>query len=240
MSETGVIPAHTTLIDVYLKNPNGHPLTNTRFIVKPIRAGFWNGYVGFVEDKEELYCTDENGYVQLHLWPLPYPYILTYSYNDNAVPGYFIFYVPESDTVVRLQDLIVTTTVGDTMPYDETILAQIVAAKAQVTALVDEAKVSESAAASSATTATNAASVATTKAAQTDADRQQVALTQEALQEVLSSISSAVTMVQGIKLQNILKLGTYSIWVDSLGRLRIMNGEPADKETDGIIVGTQV
>ena len=237
MSDTPIIPENTTLIDVYLKNPNGHPLTNTRFIVKPVRAGFWNDYVGVVEDKEELYCTDENGYVQLHLWPLPYPYMLTYSYDDNAVPGYFMFYVPDIRTVVQFQDLIVTQA-KDEPTYGETILAQIVAAKAQVSALVDEAKTSEAAAATSATTANNAASTAVAKAAQTDEDREQVAAIQLALQGILGQMTEAIVKIQGINLQNKLLLGGYQIWVDAFGKLRIKDGAPTS-DTDGTVVGDQ-
>ena len=231
MSDTAIIPENTTLIDVYLKNPNGHPLTNTRFIVKPVRAGFWNDYVGgVVEDKEELYCTDENGYVQLHLWPLPYPYMLTYSYDDNAVPGYFMFYVPDIRTVVQFQDLIVTQA-RDEPTYGETILAQIVAAKAQVSALVNEAKARESATATSATTAT-------AKASQTDKDREQVAAIQLALQGILGQMTEAIVKIQGINLQNKLLLGGYQIWVDAFGKLRIKDGAPTS-DTDGTVVGDQ-
>lgn len=237
MSDTTIIPENTTLIDVYLKNPNGHPLTNTRFIVKPVRAGFWNDYVGVVEDKEELYCTDENGYVQLHLWPLPYPYMLTYSYDDNAVPGYFMFYVPDIRTVVNLQDLIVTQT-NDQPEYGEEILAQIVAAKAQVSALTVQAKASEQAAASSATSASVSATTAAQKAAQTDEDREQVNAVQLALQGILGQMTEAIVKIQGINLQNKLLLGGYQIWVDSQGKLRIKNGAPTS-DTDGTVVGTQ-
>lgn len=237
MSDTSIIPQNTTLIDVYLKNPNRHPLTNTRFIVKPVRAGFWNDYVGVVEDKEELYCTDENGYVQLHLWPLPYPYMLTYSYDDNAVPGYFIFYVPDIRTVVNLQDLIVTQT-NDQPEYGEEILAQIVAAKAAVSALVVEAKAAETGAQAAATTATTAAAKSTENAQLTDEDREQVNAVQLALQSILGQMTEAIVKIQGINLQNKLLLGGYQIWVDAQGKLRIKNGAPTS-DTDGTVVGTQ-
>ena len=237
MSDTSIIPQNTTLIDVYLKNPNGHPLTNTRFIVKPVRAGFWNDYVGVVEDKEELYCTDENGYVQLHLWPLPYPYMLTYSYDDDAVPGYFMFYVPDIRTVVNLQDLIVTQT-NDQPEYGDEILAQIVAAKAEVSALVVEAKAAETGAQTAATTATTAAAKSTENAQLTDEDREQVNAVQLALQGILGQMTEAIVKIQGINLQNKLSLGGYQIWVDAQGKLRIKNGAPTS-DTDGTVVGTQ-
>lgn len=237
MSDTAIIPAGTTLIDVYLKNPNGWPLTNTRFVIKPVRASYWDGLTGVVEDKEELYCTDDNGYVQMHLWPLPYPYILTYSYDDDAVPGHFLFYVPEIATPVDFQDLIVTQA-NEQDKYGEYILAQIVAAKAEVSALVDEAKVLEADTEAYANSAKNSATEASGNAQQTSEDRQQVALTQAALQNVLNSIMEAVVKIQGINLQNKLLLGGYVLWVDATGKLRIKNGQPTS-DTDGTVVGTQ-
>ncbi|AQT27908.1 tail protein [Pectobacterium phage vB_PatP_CB4] len=237
MSDTTIIPQNTTLINVYLKNPNGHPLAHTRFIVKPVRAGFWNDYAGLVGDKEALYCTDENGYVQLHLWPLPYPYMLTYSYDDNAVPGYFIFYVPDIRTVVNLQDLIVTQ--ANSQPeYGEEILARIVAAKAEVSALAVEAKVSETGAQTAATTATTAAAKSTENAQLTDGDREQVNAVQQALQGIIGQMTEAIVKIQGINLQNKLLLGGYQIWVDAQGKLRIKNGAPTS-DTDGTVVGDQ-
>lgn len=237
MSDTAIIPAGTTLIDVYLKNPNGWPLTNTRFVIKPVRAGYWDGYQGVVEDKEELYCTDDKGYVQMHLWPLPYPYILTYSYDDDAVPGHFLFYVPAIDTPVDFQDLIVTKA-NEQDKYGEYILAQIVAAKAEVSALTDQAKGAATDAKAYSEAAKTSAEESTGNAQQTSEDREQVALTQQALQNVLNSIMDAVVKIQGINLQNKIMLGGYVLWVDSFGKVRIKNGEPTS-DTDGTIVGTQ-
>lgn len=237
MSDTAIIPAGTTLIDVYLKNPNGWPLTNTRFVIKPVRAGYWDGYQGVVEDKEELYCTDDNGYVQMHLWPLPYPYILTYSYDDDAVPGHFLFYVPDIDTPVDFQDLIVTQA-NEQDKYGEYILAQIVAAKAEVSALVDGVIAAEANAEAASNIAISAATTATQKAAQTDEDREQVNNTVLALQDILAQMTEAIVKIQGINIQNKLLLGGYQIWVDTEGKLRIKYGSPTS-DTDGTVVGTQ-
>lgn len=237
MSDTSVIPTGTTLIDVRLKNPNGHPLANTRFIVKPVRAGFTPAYVGVVEDKEELYSTDENGYVQLHLWPLPYPYMLIYSYADDVVPGYFLFYVPAVDTVVDFQDLAVTMANPDT-PYGDQVLSQIVAAKAEVSALVVQAKSSEDKAALSASKAADFSAASMLSAAQALEDRNQVAAIQQALQNTLNQISEAVVKIQAINIQSRLVLGNYHLWVDSTGKFRIKDGAPSS-DTDGTVVGNQ-
>ena len=69
--------SNATKIDLYLKNPDGTPMTNTCVAVKPIRASFWSSYVGLVEDVEITFTTDNQGYVQMELWPLPYPYFMT-------------------------------------------------------------------------------------------------------------------------------------------------------------------
>lgn len=238
MSNTSpIVPVGTTKIDVNLKNPNGWPMTHTRFIIKPIRAGFQAGSLGLVEDKEELYSTDENGYVQMHLMPLPFPYILTYSYDDESIPGHFVFYVPQTTDVVTLESLIVT----QTMPvpnYPEDVLAQIVAAAASVSVFAGQAAASAASAESAAAAARFAANTATQKASQTDEDREVVAATEAGLQHNLQQMTEAIVKIQGINLQNKLLLGGYQIWVDAQGKLRIKDGAPTS-DTDGTVVGDQ-
>lgn len=228
----------TTKVDVYLKNPTGTPMTNTRFTVKPVRAGFWSDRVGLVEDKELLFSTDENGYIQIPLWPLPYPYIMTYSYDDDAIPGHFLFYVPAIDTPVNLQDLIVTRADSNDK-YIDTVLAQIIAAKiATLAAAAEAAKAAAAAKASedaSATSETNAETAATEAAASYNA----MLVNQTNIQNIYTQLLECITKIQAINLTNMLKLGGYTLWVDSSGRLRIMNGVPTDKDTDGTVVGTQ-
>lgn len=227
-----------TKIDLYLKNPTGLPLTNTRVIIKPVRAGFWSSYVGLVEDKEVLFETDNNGYVQMTLWPLPYPYVLTYSYDDDSVPGHFLFYVPDVDTVVNFQDLVVTRADSNDK-YIDTVLAQIIAAKIATLAAATEAAEAASAAKASedasATSETNAETAATEAAASYNA----MLVNQTSIQNIYTQLLECITKIQAINLTNMLKLGGYTLWVDSSGKLRIMNGVPADKDTDGTVVGTQ-
>lgn len=237
MTDSVVVPEGTTLIDVYLKNPNGHPMTNTRFIIKPSRAGYVDQYAGIVEDKEELYTTNSDGYIQLHLWPLPYPYILTYSYDDESYPGSFIFYVPATTETVRLQDLIVAKP-GTTSGFGDDVLAEITAIKAAVTVLANQTKANSDAAKAFKDTAVLAAQSAELSAASTAEDRTQVGLTLQAVQQTLASISEAIIKIQAIQLQNKLMLGTYTIWVDQSGKLRIFNGTPTS-DTAGTVVGDQ-
>lgn len=229
---------NATKIDLYLKNPTGIPLTKTRVIVKPIRAGFWSTFEGVVEDKEILFETDMNGYVQMPLWPLPYPYILTYSYDDNAMPGTFLFYVPSVTTVVAFQDLVVTQA-DSTDKYADDVLNQIIAAKvaalaaaAEATTAATAASVSEAAAAVNASQAEEAAEASAESYAA-------MLLNQTNIQAIYTQIAEAIVKIQAINLTNKLKLGGHTLWVDSTGRLRIMEGTPIDVDTDGVVVGTQ-
>lgn len=230
--------ASTTKIDLYLKNSNGNPRTNAQVIIKPVRAGFWSEYVGLVEDTETVYQTDNNGYVQMSLWPLPYPYYLTYSDDDDAIPGQFLFYVPAVDTVVDFQDLIVTKA-DSADKYADTVLEQIIAAKVATTAAAAAAKTSETNAATFQSEAADSAASAAEDATATTADRNQVATTNQQLIDIYTTILSASVMLQQLSTNGIMKLKSYSLWVDSSGRLRIYNGTPSDLDTDGTVVGTQ-
>lgn len=229
--------ADATKIDVHLLNPNSTPMTNTRFTVKPVRSGFWSTIAGLVEDVEIIYQTDSTGYVQMTLQPLPYPYIMTYSYDDASVPGHYLFYVPQLDSVLQFQDLIVTKADSNDN-YGDTILAQIVAAKAEVTVLAAQAAQSAMTATSAASTANTAASTSTANATQTNEDRAQVAITAETLQETLLQFQEAIIKIQAINLTNKLKLGEYTLWVDANGKLRIVQGVPSG-DLVGVVVGTQ-
>jgi len=227
---------NTTAIDVYLKNPNGTPMTFTEFAVKPVKTGFYSAFVGLVEDKEILYRTDNNGYVRINLWPLPFPYILFYTDEDNeeSKPGKFLFYVPDVTTVVNLQDLLVVLA-DSTDKYIDTVLQQIIDAKVRVLASVDTA----TQAASSATVALNTAtSTVTDGVAKVVLAQQAVSEAQTAITKQAASIATTVNQIQVMKLQNRLVLGSYTLWVDTQGNLRIINGTPTT-DLDGTIVGNQ-
>lgn len=229
--------SNATKIDLYLKNPDGTPMTNTCVAVKPVRASFWSTYVGVVEDVEITFITDNTGYVQMELWPLPYPYYLTYSDDDESIPGQFLFYVPAVDTVVNFQDLIVTkASASDT--YEDTVLQQIIAAKVATQAAAAAAQVSANTAESAASNATNAAQTADQDAIQTGLDRTAMNQTLNAMTAMWTSLQEAVVKIQAINLQNKLVLGGYTLWVDANGKLRIFAGTPTSN-TDGVVVGTQ-
>lgn len=229
--------SNATKIDLYLKNPDGTPMTNTCVAVKPIRASFWSSYVGLVEDVEITFTTDNQGYVQMELWPLPYPYYLTYSDDDESIPGQFLFYVPAVDTVVNFQDLIVTkASSSDT--YADTVLQQIIAAKVATMAAAAAAQASLDAVATSASDAEEAAQKADADAAQTALDRTAMNQTLNAMTAMWTSLQEAIVKIQAINLQNKLVLGGYTLWVDADGKLRIYQGTPSS-DTDGVVVGTQ-
>ena len=229
--------SNATKINLYLKNPDGTPMTNTCVIVKPVRAGFWSGYNGIIEDSELTFTTDNTGYVQMGLWPLPYPYYLNYSEDDDSVPGQFLFYVPAVDSVVNFQDLIVTKA-DSSDKYADTILAQIIAAKVATTAASENAAASATAASASEVAANKDAAAAKVSADSTQTDRKQVGVTLESMTELYTSIQNAIARIQAINLQNKLLLGGYTLWVDANGVLRIFKGTPTN-DTDGTVVGTQ-
>lgn len=229
---------NATKIDLYLKNPNGNPRTNTTVIVKPVRAGFWGTFNGVIPDEEIIYETDNNGYVQMGLWPLPYPYYLTYSDDDDSIPGQFLFYVPQVDTVVNFQDLVVTK--ADTADkYADTVLEQIIAAKVATLAAAAEAKESAEDSEASAEAAAGSAVQTSIDAQTTTADRNQVDATNANLLRIYAQAAKAVSIVQAIEINAQLSLGAYTLWVDSTGRLRILDGTPTDLDVDGVVVGTQ-
>lgn len=230
---------NTTKIDVLLKHPNGWPLTNVCFGVKPVRTGFLDNDVPIIEDRELVYKTDDQGYAQMELLPLPFPYVLTYSEATEEVPGYFVFYVPEIGTTVQFKDLVVSTAPAPPSDYGEQILAQIVAAKAQVSALVQEATTARDQAEGYAEASKQSATNSAASAASVGGARDQVLATQTALQAVLDSIMVAVVRIQAIDMQNLLMLDGHFLWVDNQNRLRIHTAAPVDKNTDGTIVGTQ-
>ena len=229
---------NTTKIDLYLKNANGDPRTNATVIVKPIRAGFWSTYNGLVEDTETVYQTDNNGYVQMALWPLPYPYYLTYSDDDDAIPGQFLFYVPAVDSVVNFQDLIVTKA-DSADKYADTVLEQIIAAKVATMAAAAEAKTSETSAAASATSAASDATKTSADASTTTSDRNQIETVNTNLLDLYAQASLAVVALQKLAVTGIMQLGSFYLWADSTGVLRIGSTSPTDKDTEGTIVGTQ-
>lgn len=229
--------SNATKIDLYLKNPDGTPMTNTCVAVKPVRASFWSSYVGVVEDVEITFTTDNMGYVQMELWPLPYPYYLTYSDDDESIPGQFLFYVPAVDTVVNFQDLVVTkASASDT--YEDTVLQQIIAAKVATQAAAAAAQVSANNAESASSNATTAAQAANQDAIQTGLDRTAMNQTLNAMTTMWTSLQEAIVKIQAINLQNKLVLGGYTLWVDANGKLRIFEGTPTS-DTDGVVVGTQ-
>ena len=53
-----------------------------------------------------------------------------------------------------------------------------------------------------------------------------------------TSLQEAIVKIQAINLQNKLKLGGYTLWVDASGKLRIFEGTPTS-DTAGVVVGTQ-
>lgn len=234
----------TTKVDVYLVNPDGSPATNLCFFVKPLRASFWSTYPGVALDVEMKGKTDSTGHCILDLVALPYPYELTYDDSDEAIPGAFLFYVPDVDYTVNFQDLIVTRADSQDK-YVDNALNQIIAAKVETKEYAAEAK-------TSAETAKQSEQVVVAKAAQVDQQTAEASTLLTQAQQVLTSMQNtyqqftldyaaviqAAGTVQASIVTGKFPIGKYILWTDASGKLRIKEGMPSS-DTDGVVVGDQ-
>lgn len=234
----------TTKVDVYLVNPDGSPATNLRFYVKPLRASFWSTYPGVAVDVELCETTDETGHCILDLVALPYPYELTYDDSDEAVPGSFLFYVPDVDFTVNFQDLIVTRADSQDK-YVDNALNQIIDSVVKCK-YYSEVSQAASVAAKQAQEATETqAQELTPKIQQTsqmlDAAQQALTDVQQAKTDFDSTnatISQAAGIIQNSALTGKLPIGNYILWVDADGVLRISSKDAPSGDV-GVVVGSQ-
>lgn len=234
----------TTKVDFYLVNPDGSPVTNTSFFVKPLRASFMSEYAGLSLDVELKLKTDSTGHVLADLVALPYPYVLIYDDSDDSNPGQFLFYVPAVDFTVNFQDLIVTRADSQDKYVDNAlnqILDGVVKCKQY-----SEVSQAASVAAKQAQEATETqAQELTPKIQQTS---QILAEAQQALTDVQqaktdfdstnATISQAAGIIQNSSLTGKLPIGNYILWVDAEGVLRI-SPKDAPSGDVGVVVGSQ-
>ena len=234
----------TTKVDVYLVNPDGSPATNLRFYVKPLRASFWSTYPGVAIDVELCETTDNTGHCILDLVALPYPYELTYDDSDEAVPGSFLFYVPDVDFTVNFQDLIVTRADSQDK-YVDNALNQIIDGVVKSKHYSEVAQAASEAAKQAEEAIETQAQVLAPQITQTE---QMLTEAQEALTEVQqaksdfestnASIITAAGIIQNSTITGKLPIGEYTLWVDADGLLRIIHGTPTG-DKDGVVVGSQ-
>ena len=234
----------TTKVDVYLVNPDGSPVTNTSFFVKPLRASFMSEYAGLSLDVELKLKTDSTGHVLADLVALPYPYVLIYDDSDDSNPGQFLFYVPAVDFTVNFQDLIVTRADSQDK-YVDNALNQIITGLAKAKEYAEEAKASAEAAKLSESNAdADEASVAEQSEQASDLLGKaneilaQINSTYEAFSTDYAAVIAAAAVVQTSLVTGKIQLGAYTLWVDTSGDLRIIQGSPS-LDTDGVVVGDQ-
>lgn len=234
----------TTKVDFYLVNPDGSPVTNTSFFVKPLRASFMSEYAGLSLDIELKLKTDSTGHVIADLVALPYPYVLTYDDSDDSNPGQFLFYVPAVDFTVDFQDLIVTRADSQDK-YVDNALNQIISGLAKAKEYAEEAKASAEAAKLSESNA-DADEAAVAEQATQAADLlnkaneilSQINTTYESFSSDYAAVIAAAAVVQTSLVSGKIQLGAYTLWVDVVGNLRIIEGSPSSSG-DGTVVGEQ-
>lgn len=135
--------------------PDGAPMANVTFEIRMAKSGFLEAVDGIVMPDTVLATTDAEGKVTVMLAPSSSLYYLKVINEDVTtdeeccVPGIFYkFYVPVSQTEVRVQDLIMDPP-PSTTAWDEAAILIILEAKASSKASADAAKVSEDNAAAS-------------------------------------------------------------------------------------------
>lgn len=147
--------------------PDGSPMANVTFEIRMAKSGFLEAVDGIVMPDTVLATTDAEGKVTVMLAPSSSLYYLKVinedvdTDEDCCAPGIFYkFYVPNVQTEVRVQDLIMDPP-PSTTAWDEAAILIILEAKAAAKDSADAAKISEdNAAASEAVVVEQAAIVA--------------------------------------------------------------------------------
>ena len=146
--------------------PDGSPMANVTFEIRMAKSGFLEAVDGIVMPDTVLATTDAEGKVTVMLAPSSSLYYLKVI-NEDAVTEsecalgiFYKFYVPNVQTEVRVQDLIMDPP-PSTTAWDEAAILIILEAKSASKTSADAAKVSEdNAAASEAVVVEQAAIVA--------------------------------------------------------------------------------
>lgn len=147
--------------------PDGSPMANVTFEIRMAKSGFLESVDGIVMPDTVLATTDAEGKVTVMLAPSSSLYYLKVINEDVdtdeeccSLGIFYKFYVPNLQTEVRVQDLIMDPP-PSTTAWDEAAILIILEAKSASKASADAAKVSEdNAAASEAVVVEQAAIVA--------------------------------------------------------------------------------
>lgn len=156
-----------TPVEFHFVTPKGVPLANTLFEIQLETAGFDIQDTGVVIPRLVEATTDITGKTVVALWPNVGFYHVTVEDPESKAALHYKFLVPEiapgsPTTQVRLQDIVVNGELATT--FDQAALLSILAAKAEVLFVRDEAQAVLANVAAQVTTATNAAAVASAAA----------------------------------------------------------------------------
>jgi hypothetical protein len=122
-----------TPVDFTFLTPDGKPVALASVEIQLLQAGYDAQETGVIMPRVVAVTTDEAGKVQVPLQPSNIAYQVTVFDNESDAGLSYKFYVPlltPPNTSVRLQDIIVDTEMGGTVPYDQAALLTILEAKA--------------------------------------------------------------------------------------------------------------
>lgn len=111
-------------------HPDGSPVVNAGFSVQLRKTGIDPGGHGVVVPKTYNFTTGADGTSLVELQPSTSVYAMVLSQGDDGCGGIrFKFYVPDSDEIIKANDLFLNPT-PNTEPWDETAIRMLTEAKA--------------------------------------------------------------------------------------------------------------
>ena len=113
-----------TPILFHFLTPTGIPLANARVEIQLSRSDYNEVLPGVIMPRLVEATTDEDGKATVELAPCDTLYHVTVYDTATEAALHYVFYVPESDVPVRLQDTVVDAAMSNTT-YDEAALIVI-------------------------------------------------------------------------------------------------------------------
>ena len=135
-----------TPVEFQFNYPDGEPIANTEFVIKLVKSGFVPEFAGIIMPADTVVTTDGQGAALVALAPSDSPYTIRMVNpvspvsEDSCTKGIsYRFYVPISDEVVRVQDLVLNPPPTN-LPYDQAAIQAITEAKVATVASATVAK----------------------------------------------------------------------------------------------------
>lgn len=113
-----------TDISLKLLTPDGEPIRSAEVELRLFQASLAAESEGVLVPRLIYATTDDTGQLQVSLEPSASKYSMLAQDPESDAAAYFEFYVPQSDTVVSLEDLLLVPAPSQT-PYDEAAIAYI-------------------------------------------------------------------------------------------------------------------